>query len=51
MCAADLPLSQVKLGELGSWFSRRSYTPQAMTACAMRGTPYSRMRIVYSFHT
>merc|ERR1712154_155723 len=29
---ADLPLSQVKLGELGGWLSRRSFTPQAITA-------------------
>merc|ERR1712121_409877 len=34
---ADVPLGQVKLGELGSWFSRRSYSPQAMLAATMRG--------------
>ena len=26
----DTPLSQVKLGELGSWLGRRSYSPTAM---------------------
>ena len=39
LCAADLPVGQVKLGELGSWLSRRSYTPQAMVAGVMRGMP------------
>eukprot|EP00745_Piridium_sociabile_P037476 TRINITY_DN6813_c0_g1_i3.p1 TRINITY_DN6813_c0_g1~~TRINITY_DN6813_c0_g1_i3.p1 ORF type:complete len:108 (-),score=17.36 TRINITY_DN6813_c0_g1_i3:176-499(-) len=34
---ADLPLGQVKLGEMGSWLSRRSYTPQAMASTVMRG--------------
>uniref|UniRef100_A0A6M2DPL3 Putative mitochondrial f1f0-atp synthase n=1 Tax=Xenopsylla cheopis TaxID=163159 RepID=A0A6M2DPL3_XENCH len=32
----DTPLSQVKLGELGAWFGRRSKSPQAMVSCMSR---------------
>ncbi|KAI5724114.1 putative ATP synthase subunit f, mitochondrial [Diaphorina citri] len=32
----DTPLGQVKLGELGSWFGRRNYSPRAMTAATSR---------------
>ncbi|KAK6169173.1 hypothetical protein SNE40_020273 [Patella caerulea] len=33
---ADLHISEVKLGELGSWFSRRSYSPQSMVSAVGR---------------
>jgi F-type H+-transporting ATPase subunit f len=33
---ADTPLSQVKLGDLGSWLARRNKTPPAMVAAVSR---------------
>lgn len=33
---ADTPFSQVKLGELGSWFGRRNKSPQAFVAACSR---------------
>ncbi|PSN48097.1 putative ATP synthase subunit f [Blattella germanica] len=32
----DTPLSQVKLGELGSWLGRRNKNPKAMVAAVSR---------------
>ncbi|XP_045476554.1 putative ATP synthase subunit f, mitochondrial [Harmonia axyridis] len=32
----DIPLAQVKLGELGSWFGRRNKSPQAMASAIGR---------------
>ncbi|KAM7341948.1 ATP synthase, subunit F isoform 1-T2 [Cochliomyia hominivorax] len=33
---ADVPLGQVKLGELGAWFGRRNKTPSAIAGAMSR---------------
>lgn len=33
---ADIPFGQVKLGELGAWFSRRNKSPQALAGLCSR---------------
>lgn len=34
--AADVPLAQVKIAELGAWFGRRNKSPQAMAGAMSR---------------
>ncbi|XP_035228303.1 putative ATP synthase subunit f, mitochondrial [Stegodyphus dumicola] len=33
----DIPLSEVKIGELGSWLARRNKSPSAMIGAMSRG--------------
>lgn len=48
--SADTPLSQVKLNELGAWFSRRNKSPQAMVQAMSRGLCYySLFRLIFGF--
>lgn len=33
----DIPLAEVKIGELGGWLSRRNKSPSALTSAISRG--------------
>ena len=37
LLSADIKFTQVKLGELRAWLSRRSYHPLDMISCVTRG--------------